>query len=235
MPFTSASLAPSLPSGTSTHFPLSSTIRSCCVQNKLILISSKTPVLDLKMMSEYIHCVQQSPFILLWISCLVMVPRRVPMTIYARSFCSLAGHGWAFRLKGERKPCGGIPRGYEGQVIPTTHHTHCHSVTGLSKSHTSNRNLEVLESCCPSQRRSSDPWVLGWAIVVKVLSRKILDHMSTASLNRTLFVLFHCISTLKVDVVMATLLRPFRTHLQRLGLYNTIVVGDFYPHAQHQS
>lgn len=51
MPFILASLAPYLPSGTYTHFPLYSTIKSCCVQNKLILIISKTPVLDLKMMS----------------------------------------------------------------------------------------------------------------------------------------------------------------------------------------
>lgn len=164
-----------------------------------------------------------------------MVPRRVTMAIYARCFCSLAGHGWAFRLKGERKQCGGIPRGYEGQVIRTTRHTHCHSITGSSKIHTSNWNLEGLESCWPSQRRSSGPWVLGWAIVVIVLSRKILDHTYTASLNGTLFVLFHCIPTLKVDVVMATLM-PSRTHLQRMVLYKTIgVVGDFYPHAQHQS
>lgn len=34
MPFISASPAPSLPSGTNTHFPLYSTIRSCWVQNK---------------------------------------------------------------------------------------------------------------------------------------------------------------------------------------------------------
>lgn len=125
-----------------------------------------------------------------------MVPQCVTMAIYARSFCSLAGHGWAFRPKGERKQCGGIPRGYEGQVMPTTHHTHCQSMTGLSKIHTSNWNLEALESCWPSERRTI------------VLSRKILDHTYTARLNRTLFVLFHCISTLKVVVVMATLLCP---------------------------